>query len=206
MMLKCFVSVDNPKSKDDLTTIATNAICYLKTCMINDVLEDYCSRANVPEEYRYRINMKNEFLMGLLITTAVKKCYLASLLLREGKPMGGKVEIKGLSFVKSGMSKTTGKFFKDIIAEDIFANNIDAPSILRKLDAFAKKIRESLLRGETTFLKPAAVKALDKYKEPLSEMPVRAVLGWNSVYQEESILLPDNINIVKVRMTERVNL
>ena len=201
MMDTCFTRDSNEKSEDELRTIATNAICYIKTCMINDALHDYCTRANVLEEFKHRINMKNEFLMGLLITTLVKKCYLSSLLLREGKPMNGRLDIKGLSFVKSSMSPTTGKFLKDIIKEDIFGDEINVPNIIRKLDTFTNSIRDSINNGETTFLKPASVKAFDKYKEPLSEMPVRAVLGWNSVYQEEAIILPENINIAKVNMT-----
>ena len=187
---------------DEIKFISTSIICYLITEVSNEVLKKYCRLSNVLDRYSPRINMKNEYLYETFITTEVKKNYLASMLLKEGVAMNPpKLDIKGLSFTKTTLSPFVSKYFKDIVREDIMnAKEIDCTLITNKLDLLSEIIKTSLSKGETRFIKPMSVKDPDAYKMPFSEMGIRSVMGWNTVYPDNPIELPDNILAVKVNM------
>lgn len=195
-----FVDDDNQNSDEDNMYIAASMIGVFVTNMIQDTLDQYCYNANVLKEYWKNINMKNEFFFEKLITTEVKKHYMSSVLLREGKSLGGKLDVKGLNFVKSIMSEDIGNYYKAIIKENIMGDKIEFATILKKLNQLSTTIRESLQKGEIRWCKPMAVKDFNKYKDPLSEMGIRAVMAHNFAVPEKPIELPENVMVIKVKM------
>lgn len=203
MILDAFVDSDIDRSKEENIYTAASLIGVFISYMIQDALDLYCKNANVPSEFWKRINMKNEFFFETLITSTVKKNYMGKMLLREGRPMNGKIDIKGLSFVKSGISEEIGEYMKGIIKNDIMGERINFRGVLHKLNDLANTIRDSLLSGDPTFTKPMAVKDFTMYRDPLSEMGIRAVLCHNYVYPEDPIQLPDHIRAIKVKMTKK---
>jgi len=203
MILEAFVDSDIERSKEENIYTAASLIGVFISYMIRDTLDLYCKNANVPQEFWKRIDMKNEFFFETLITSTVKKNYMGKMLLREGRPMNGKIDIKGLSFVKSGISEEIGEYMKSIIKNDIMGEKINFRGVLHKLNDLANTIRDSLLSGNPTFTKPMAVKDFTMYRDPLSEMGIRAVLCHNYVYPEDPIQLPDHIRAIKVKMTKK---
>lgn len=198
-----FISSDNTKTTEENIYIATSIIGVFITNMIQDTLNQYCDNANVLKDYWKNINMKNEFFFELLITTSVKKNYIGKMLLREGKPMKGKIDIKGLSFVKSGISEEIGNTMKDIIQKYIVGDSIDIRNVIISLNELSNKIKTSLKNGDPIFTKPMAVNTLKMYKDPLSEMGIRAVIAYNAVYPNNPIELPDHIRAIKVNMSKK---
>lgn len=203
MILNVFVDSDIERSREENIYTAASLIGIFISYMIQDTLDLYCKNANVPKEFWERINMKNEFFFETLITSTVKKNYMGKMLLREGRPMNGKIDIKGLSFVKSGISEEIGEYMKGIIKEDIMGERINFRGVLRKLNDLANTIRDTLLAGDPTFTKPMAVKDFTMYRDPLSEMGIRAVMCHNYIYPEDPIQLPDHIRAIKVKMTKK---
>lgn len=200
MIMKYFIDEDIDRPYEENMYTAASIIGVFITNMIQDTLDKYCKNANVLKEMWKNINMKNEFFFEKLVTTEVKKNYFSSVLLREGKAMGGKLDIKGLSFVKSVMSEEVGNYFKSIIKTDIMGNKINFATIIKKLNALASEIRTSLERGETVWCKPMSVKDFQKYKDPLSEMGIKAVMFHNFAIPEDPIELPENVKVIKVNM------
>lgn len=192
----------NGKTDDDVMYICINIMSYIITKMITEVLNKYTKKANVPKEYRHRVNMKNEFLFTRLILADKKKRYMSSIRLREGKEvLPEKIDIKGHDFAKSSARPETMEFFKKLAKERLlYTDNIDIPSILADINQFHDDIDDSLKRGERNFLLPKSVKELGAYKDPFREMGVRAVFAWNAIYPENSIELPEKIDIVKVNL------
>lgn len=192
----------NGKTDDDVMYICINIMSYIITKMITEVLNKYTKKANVPKEYRHRVNMKNEFLFTRLILADKKKRYMSSIRLREGKEvLPEKIDIKGHDFAKSSARPETMEFFKKLAKERLlYTDNIDIPSILADINQFHDDIDASLKRGERNFLLPKSVKELGAYKDPFREMGVRAVFAWNAIYPENSIELPEKIDIVKVNL------
>lgn len=98
-MYKYIISVNDHLMKrdpDQIRFICINIMCYIITNMITEVLNKYTKTANIPKEYRPKINMKNEYLFSRLILSPKKKRYISSIRLREGKEIfPEKLDIKG---------------------------------------------------------------------------------------------------------------
>ena len=79
------------------TFILINTITYVITEAIQEIMLYYGEMSNIPEEFRPRYSMKNEFFMSLLVIGRTKKRYISKILLREGNLMNPpKHDIKGL--------------------------------------------------------------------------------------------------------------
>lgn len=196
------------RDKNKLKYIIINMMCYNITNMIQNVLKKYCEHSNIPEEFMPNINMKNEFLFSRLILSPVKKRYLSSVVLREGKELNPpKIDVKGHDFVKSSVRIETEQFFKKLVKEKLlYTDNIDISDILRELEEFRNIISKSLLEGEKKFLIPKSVKELEAYKDPYREQGVRGILIWNLLYPDNSISLPQKVDIVKVKLDTKEQL
>ena len=84
------------KDYDQVRFGAINTMCFVLTELITEVLNKYTARCNILEEFRPMVNMKNEFLFSRLILSPVKKRYISTVRLREGKEIfPEKVDIKG---------------------------------------------------------------------------------------------------------------
>ena len=127
---------------------------------------------------------------------------MSSIRLREGKEvMPEKIDIKGHDFAKSSARQETKDYFVNLAKERLlYTDNIDIPSILSDINKFHDDIETSLKNGERNFLIPKSVKELGAYKDPFKEMGVRAVFAWNAIYPDNSIELPEKIDIVKVNL------
>jgi len=86
------------RDEDSLKFIAVNTMAFCITNMMKEVLWRYTKDANIPEDYRSFINIKNEFLMSRVVLASKKKRYFSSIRLREGDEIWPeKLDIKGLN-------------------------------------------------------------------------------------------------------------
>lgn len=198
----------NGRDYDNLRFVAINTMCTFLTAMINSVLAKYTKLSNVPKKERRRINMKNEYLFTKMMTTSSKKRYIASIRLKEGEEVyPEEVDIKGLDFMKATTREDTMKRFKSIIQERIIDHEtVDLMGTLDDLDNFETHIRESLTSGGKSFLNPANVKEPEAYADPMKMPQLRAVLAWNAAYPTKQIGLPENVDLVKLRIKSREDL
>lgn len=85
------------RSFDNNIFILINTITYIITEVIEDMLLFYGKNSNIPEEFRPKFNMKNEFYNELLVIGKAKKRYISKQKLREGNQLTPpKADIKGL--------------------------------------------------------------------------------------------------------------
>lgn len=207
-LYKYVISVNDDlmgRDPDGLRFIGINLMCYVITNMITDVLVRYTKISNIPKEYHPMINMKNEFLFTRLMLSEKKKRYASSVRLREGVEIyPEKIDVKGMDFVKSSTRDETKEFFMQILKDDILhAKEIDISKILRKLESFESIIRESLQKGEKNFLIPKSVKEVAAYQDPYREQGIRGVIVWNAIYPDQTIELPEKLDIIKVNLTTK---
>jgi hypothetical protein len=183
------------ENEEELDYIIVNLICYILTKYQKVFYGRYCSDVNMPEDYHWMINMKNEFFYPLLVNMAAKKHYITLTKLQEGmeiKPP--KIELHGLEIAKAETSQMTYDFFFGIIKDDImYADNINVAKILAKIQRFKTMIKESLEHGEKTFLPIASVKEVEAYTNPFSEQGIRGVRAWNFLYPDMMVNLPDKV-------------
>ena len=121
--------------------IAVNTITYIITKVVTDILLLYGKYANIPEEYRPSLNMKNEFFFSKLVIGKTKKRYLSKVLLREGNLMKKpKTDIKGFDFVKASCSEESEAFYTELIDKYIMGEQIDVVGLRNALQEYANSI------------------------------------------------------------------
>lgn len=112
-----------------------------------------------------------------------------------------KYDIKGFDFKKATCSEYAEDFFMGIIKKHIInSDSINLREILKEIKDFRFKIRESIERGERTYLPNASAKEMAAYKNPESEQSVRGVLAWNMLYPDNMIELPSKVSMVKLNI------
>ena len=182
--------------------IVVNTVTYVITEAIKQILLYYGEMSNIPEEFRPRYSMKNEFFMSLLIIGKAKKRYISKILLREGNMLNPpKNDIKGFDFKKATCSEYAEERFMHIIKKYIINSpNIDLRGIIMNLREFEDEIRESITKGERKFLPNGSAKELAAYKDPASEQSIRGSLAWNLLYPDNQIEFPAKVSLVKMNI------
>ena len=92
---------------------------------------------------------------------------------------------------------------KEILYRDILTvDKIDQVQILKDLAIFEKQVIAAVYDGSIEYYKPAKVKALNAYDDPMKQQGVKAIMAWNDLRDpsEPAINLNDRnaINIAKV--------
>lgn len=181
--------------------IIVNSLTYVLTEVVKRSLLQYGEYANVPEEFRPRLNMKNEFFFAKLVIGKTKKRYLSKVLLREGNLMlKPKTDIKGFDFVKATTSRESEKFYKKLIDEYIMGDDIDTRGLMKELKAYSNHIYQSIMDGDITYLPVTSAKPLSAYKDPASEQSVRGMLAWNILNPDKEIDIPSKPRLLKLKI------
>ena len=175
-----------------------NSITYIASQVIGRHLKKFAITSGVPEEYHNRIHMKSEFLFRKMLLSTTKKRYMAKIMLREGTVFE-KTEVKGLDFLKSECNEFTRKFISDLMNEEFLEKPTDEVVVKNMVNGtreLAEAVRNSLERGEKTFLTPKKCKEAAAYKIPWSEMSFKGAYAWNMLYPDMGIEFPDTVDIV----------
>lgn len=182
--------------------VLINTITFIITKIIRITLDFYGKQSNIPEEYRGRFDMKNEFFDELLVIADKKKRYITKQTLREGNCNNPpKIDTKGFDFKKATTSEYAEKVFNQLIKDYVVTpEHIDVKSLIDGLRAFKKEIITSIRNGERKFLPNGNAKEFGAYKEPGREQSVRGVLAWNYLYPDNQIELPAKISLVKMNI------
>ena len=190
------------RSEENNTFIMINTIAYFITNAVGKTLEVYGEHSNIPEDFRPRFNMKNEFYFNKLIIGRKKKRYISSIKLREGNLLDPyKPDVKGFDFMKATTSEYAKKRFDMIVKNHILESPLpDISVILGELSKFEKDIRESINNGELTYLPLGNAKDLAAYKDPYSQQGVRGSLAWNVIYPDRAISFPSKVSILKLKI------
>lgn len=184
--------------------IAVSIKAFLLTGVITTMLGLYCKKANVLDRYAPRINMKNEFLFSRIAIASTKKRYVCEQHLREGRQFDPpKFDAKGVDFLKSTTREATRKYFEQVCINDVLRGDIDINKIRHRLKGLSDMITESLKRGDKDFLIPANVKNQQAYDMPYRIQGFNAVVAWNYFYPDYPIVLPDIVDVVKVRLNDK---
>ena len=201
--------------QDNVRYTLINIMSYVVTELCNKYIEDDVRKINASEGegIKCRMYLKNEFLNKRMLLTYVKKNYAAYQELQEGNiiPPGinTALDAKGLpGLVKSVTPASTKKALKEILYNDIFTvDKIDQIKIIKDLAILEKKIINSLYKGSKEFYKPATVKSIAAYKNPMSIQGIRAIVCWNALKSNDELSLDTNernaVVIAKIKLDKR---
>lgn len=171
--------------QDNMKFALINIMCYILSTVINLYMIDFTKESG---SYRgdaaCKINMKNEFYMSRILLRNVKKQYASLQILQEGNYLGsGVLDCKGVDVLtKSTTSKDTQKALRKILLEDIMTtDSIDQIKLIKDIAILEKTIYNDLRSGSKKYYKPATVKSMDNYENPLRIQGIKAAIAWNYV-------------------------
>ena len=195
--------------QDNVRYSLINIMTFIVSKLCNKYIEDSTKNNHSwSPDKKCKMYLKNEFLMKRMLLTSVKKNYASILELQEGKAVPQTIEnsldVKGMeAFVKSTRPLSTRNALKEILYRDILTvDKIDQVQILKDLAIFEKQVIAAVYDGSIEYYKPAKVKALNAYDDPMKQQGVKAIMAWNDLRDpsEPAINLNDRnaINIAKV--------
>ena len=193
---------DYGRSEENNTFIMINALAYFITSAVGDTLNEYGKKSNIPDDYRGRFNMKNEFYFNKLLIGRKKKRYISSIKLREGNLIEPyKPDVKGFEYAKATTSEYAKERFDSIVKKHILESKLpDIVGILQELQNFEMDIRKSIESGETIYLPLANAKDIAAYKQPYSQQGFRGTVAWNTVYPDRQISVPSKVSLLKLNI------
>lgn len=182
-----------------------NIMCYILTDVINLYMIDFTKESgSYRADTECAIVMKNEFFMTRVLLENVKKHYASLQQLQEGNYLGGVPDVKGIDcLVKSVIPKTTRDRLNKILLKDILlADNIDRTNIIKQMAILENDIYTDIMNGSKNYYKPATIKSLDSYENPLRVFGVKGLLLWNYVKDEHLSAIDvkerNSVDIIKI--------
>lgn len=174
--------------QDNLRYSIINIIANICGKLILDYMYKYACNSNtlgVPGSNRECLLIqKNEFLFKRAAVCNGKKHYADIQEIQEGNmvPESASMAIMGLELMKSSLAKTTQQDLKKILYEDILnARNIDQVNVINKLKEVENKIINSIKSGERLYLKPAVMKSMSNYDDPMKIQSVKGAMVYNNL-------------------------
>ena len=192
--------------------ILVNVLAATIDKSVANILDYYGRCHNMDEAARKELSMKNEFMFRIFFLMETKKRYAASIILREGNIIYPfKPEIKGMDFIKAGISDEVEEKFKGMLCRHIlFAEQLDLHGLMEELKAFEREIYQKTKSGDSQYLKQSQYKPLSSYKSSIKEDGTRVDTGWSQqafrgsyiwnklVGPDQQIKILDQIKIVKL--------
>ena len=197
--------------QDGLRYSIINVMAYCITQMINDFMKKYVINSNAthPKNGCLFI-MKNEFLFKSVLDTDGKKNYAAILELQEGHmvPKTSRLKITGMPIDKEGLLPAVKKQLQSILYNDVLdVDNIDQLKVLKDLAAMERRMYDEIMSGSKSYYKPASIKAITRYDNPMSVQGIKASIVYNAIkdqYDEGIDLNAKNsVDIIKVNITPK---
>ena len=107
-----------------------------------------------------------------------------------------KVDLK-----KASTAEAAEEFYMNLINKHIiYSDEVNVRGMIKDLQEFQENIKESILKGEKTFLPNGSVKEMGAYKDPTSNQSVKATLAWNMLCPDQMIEIPAKVSLVKLNI------
>lgn len=191
--------------EDNLRYSIVDIMSYVVSQLILDYMVLFSENYNTYSKDRScLLIMKNEFMFKSLLLTSGAKNYADLQLVQEGNiiPYDKQLDIKGLPIVKVGMPKSTSDSLKKILEYDILRKSfIDQVDIVRKFATLEKQIYQSIKDKKKEFHKPARIKSMGFYENPMGIQGIKASVAYNTIKDsnEPSINLDQRNSILIIK-------
>lgn len=197
--------------QDNLRYSIINIIANICSKLILEYMQKYADNSNTSApDRKCLLIQKNEFLFKRAAVCEGKKHYADIQEIQEGNmvPANASMAVMGLEMKKSSLAKQTQEDLNDILYNDILnANNIDQINVINKLKQVEDKIHKSITSGERIYLKPAILKSMSNYADPMRIQPVRGALVYNKIkYPDMPGINMDersSVDILKVNINKK---
>ena len=211
--------------------ICANVLAKILDGCVETLLDWYGVTHNMNEEARKELVMKNEYMFKRLFLMNKKKRYASSVVLREGSIMiPYKTDIKGVDFIKSGVTEEVTKRFTKMLEKHIlFSDEIELHELMKDIKKLEGEVYNDLKNGGMKFLKLQTYKNEGAYQKsqvkgedgkPLIDamgtevtvsggwrIPVfRGVTAWNELNPSQKIYQYERVSLIKLIVTSVMDL
>lgn len=196
--------------EDNLRYSIVDIMSYVVSQLILDYMVLFSENYNTKTDGREcLLIMKNEFLFKSLLLTKGPKNYADLQLVQEGNliPEDKQFDIKGMPISKVGIPESTANALKNILEYDILRTSfVDQVDIYRKLVILEKKIYESIHSKSKEYHKPARIKSMSNYKDPMRIQGIKASYAYNKLKSKDepeiNLSERNTILIIKVNINK----
>ena len=202
--------------QDQLRHSILSIIAHCISKLLNDFMFRYCNQSQgiLPENENYPkpkgfqclIFAKTEFLFKRVLLTDAKKHYGSYVELQEGNyiPKNKVLDTKGMdAFNKSTTNDAIKERLKKVLLNDILDTpKIDQVKVIKSIAIIEKEIFNSIQEGKKEFYKPAKIKSVSAYVDPMRIQGIKAAIAYNALHQDGTEAIDTNarnsIDIAKV--------
>lgn len=181
--------VDN-YTKDRATSLRLNGVLtyFIRMIAVHQHAQ-FSENMNVAKRFRYRLNMKNEYLFGAYVTTTMSKHYYATQLMVEGvMNKDVEMEIKGVHLRSAKIAKSIKDFAHGLMREVLDAihehRQLDAADVLYRAAELEREIINDITSGNWTWLTKSTIKDGEIYAKPESSIFQYHVL-WERIFAKK---------------------
>ena len=143
-----------------------------------------------------------------MLVPHAKKNYASIMEIQEGNmvPEDKQLDTKGIEAIhKSSKPLSTRKALKKILLEDVLRTPVpDQLKFIKDIAILEHNIVESVKNGSKEYYKPATIKSMNNYDDPLRIQGIKASIAWNMIRPDdlEAINLDERnaITIAKVNI------
>lgn len=137
----------------------------------------------------FRLSMKNEYLFTDFMLTSRAKHYAALQKVQEGVIFDkAKLEKKGVELIASnspeGIRKDVDDMIMEVLQKADRGEKISLHAMLVRVAAWEHRIYNSIVAGETTYLKSARVKEEDGYTKEAEKSRYMNFMLWSEVFSD----------------------
>ena len=192
--------------EDNLRYSIINIMSYVVSQLILDYMVLFSENYNTYSPDRdCLLIMKNEFLFKSMLITSGKKNYTSLQLVQEGRlvPDSKQFDIKGMPIDKVGIPESTANRLKTILEYNVLRTDfVDQVDIIKSLAALEKEICLSLENGDKTYYKPARIKSIGYYDDPMRIQGIKASVAYNEIKSkdEEPIDLNERNTVLIIKV------
>lgn len=177
-------------TKDRATSLRTNGVLtyFIRMISVHQHAQ-FSENMNVAKRFRYRLNMKNEYLFGAYVTTTMSKHYFATQLMVEGV-MNKEVEmeIKGVHLRSAKIAANIKSFAHALMREVLDAihdhRQLDAADVLFRAAELEREIINDIEAGNWKWLTKGTIKDGAIYSKPESSVFQYHVL-WERIFSRK---------------------
>lgn len=166
---------------DDYATDTSSGLMFngVLTYFVRSIAVDQHARLstnmNVTKKYRYRLNMKNEYLFGSYVTTSMSKHYYALQLMIEGKLNDHPdLERKGVHLRGVKIAAKVREFTTRLMRKTLDAlygrAQLDAPDLLKEVGDMERSLIADITDGGWMWLTKNSIKEESAYATPDSSI------------------------------------
>lgn len=171
-----------------LAVSTASAIIYLMSQMTAHALAICSGRMNIPNKYKFMIQMKNEFLFPVFIVTNASKHYAAFRAVQEGVVFKSyEIEIKGVGLRNSTapvvITAKLEEFMVDLMEKYDKWEEFNLRDYIYRLAILEEFIRRETLKGNSEYLPTCQVRDKAAYK--LDSSPYRYYELWQEIFADK---------------------